>query len=83
MVARLRRAPAAKSVHHAYPGGLLEHTVSCIKLSHRVADQYPQVDRDLLVAGAFFHDLGKIRELAYERERRVHRRGAAGRATSS
>ena len=67
LTARLRRAPAAKSVHHAYPGGLLEHTVSCIKLSHRVADQYPQLDRDLLVAGAFFHDLGKIRELAYER----------------
>src|SRR5574342_134638 len=65
---RLRRAPAAKSVHHAYPGGLLEHTVSCIKLSHRLADHYPQADRDLLVAGAFFHDLGKIRELSYERQ---------------
>ncbi len=65
---RLRRAPAAKTVHHAYPGGLLEHTVSCIKLSHRLADHYPQVDRDLLVAGAFFHDLGKIRELSYERQ---------------
>ncbi len=67
LVSRLRRAPAAKSVHHAYAGGLLEHTVACIKLSHRVADQYPQLDRDLLVAGAFFHDLGKIRELGYER----------------
>ena len=39
LASRLRRAPAAKSVHHAYAGGLLEHTVSCIKLSHRVADQ--------------------------------------------
>ncbi|MGA8892492.1 MAG: HD domain-containing protein, partial [Anaeromyxobacteraceae bacterium] len=67
LAARLRRAPAAKSVHHAYPGGLLEHTVSCIKLSHRIADQYPQLDRDLLVAGAFFHDIGKVRELAYDR----------------
>ncbi len=67
VVARLRRFPAAKTVHHAYPGGLLEHTVSCIKLAHRLADQYPQVDRDLLVAGAFFHDLGKIRELSGER----------------
>ncbi|HQR29350.1 MAG TPA: HD domain-containing protein, partial [Anaeromyxobacteraceae bacterium] len=67
VASRLRRAPAAKTVHHAYPGGLLEHTVSCIKLSHRVADQYPQLDRDLLVAGAFFHDIGKIRELGYER----------------
>ena len=68
LVSRLRRAPAAKSVHHAYPGGLLEHTVSCLKLAHRLADHYPQVDRDLLVAGAFFHDLGKIRELSYDRQ---------------
>src|SRR5512146_86682 len=68
VAARLRRAPAAKTVHHAYPGGLLEHTVSCLKLAHRLADHYPQVDRDLLVAGAFFHDLGKIRELSYDRQ---------------
>ncbi len=67
VVSRLRRFPAAKTVHHAYPGGLLEHTVSCLKLAHRLADHYPQVDRDLLVAGAFFHDLGKIRELSGER----------------
>jgi 3'-5' exoribonuclease len=67
VTARLRRAPAAKNVHHAYPGGLLEHTVSCLKLAHRLSDHYPQVDRDLLVAGAFFHDLGKIRELSFER----------------
>ncbi|HEY7725385.1 MAG TPA: HD domain-containing protein, partial [Anaeromyxobacteraceae bacterium] len=65
VAARLRRAPAAKTVHHAYPGGLLEHTVSCLKLAHRLADHYPQVDRDLLVAGAFLHDLGKIRELSF------------------
>ncbi|HEY6100604.1 MAG TPA: HD domain-containing protein [Anaeromyxobacter sp.] len=64
---RLRHSSAAKSVHHAYPGGLLEHTVSCLKLAHRLADHYPQVDRDLLVAGAFFHDLGKIRELMGEK----------------
>jgi 3'-5' exoribonuclease len=64
---RLRRSAAAKTVHHAYAGGLLEHTVSCLKLAHRFADHYPQVDRDLLVAGAFFHDLGKIRELQGDR----------------
>ena len=64
---RLRRGAAAKTVHHAYPGGLLEHTVSCLKLAHRIADQYPQVDRDLLVAGTFFHDVGKIRELSMEK----------------
>ena len=67
VAARLRRSAAAKTVHHAYAGGLLEHTVSCIKLAHRLADQYPQVDRDLLVAGAFFHDIGKIRELQGDR----------------
>jgi 3'-5' exoribonuclease len=67
VAARLRRSAAAKTVHHAYPGGLLEHTVSCLKLAHRLADHYPQVDRDLLVAGAFFHDLGKIRELSGEK----------------
>jgi 3'-5' exoribonuclease len=67
VAARLRRAPAAKSIHHAYAGGLLEHTVSCLKLAHRLADHYPQVDRDLLLAGAFFHDLGKIRELQGDR----------------
>jgi 3'-5' exoribonuclease len=65
---RLRRAPAAKTVHHAYAGGLLEHTVSCLKLAHRIADHYPQVDRDLLVSGAFFHDLGKVRELSFDRQ---------------
>src|SRR6266542_4964270 len=64
---RLRRSAAAKTVHHAYRGGLLEHTVSCLKLAHRLADHYPQVDRDLLAAGAFFHDIGKIRELQGER----------------
>ncbi|HET9598295.1 MAG TPA: HD domain-containing protein, partial [Anaeromyxobacteraceae bacterium] len=68
IASRLRRAPAAKTVHHAYPGGLLEHTVSCLKLAHRLADHYPQVDRDLLVAGAFFHDIGKVRELSYDRQ---------------
>jgi 3'-5' exoribonuclease len=67
VAARLRRAPAAKTVHHAYAGGLLEHTVSCLKLAHRLADHFPQVDRDLLVAGAFFHDLGKVRELQGDR----------------
>src|SRR5512138_269529 len=67
VAARLRRSAAAKTVHHAYAGGLLEHTVSCLKLAHRIADHYPQVDRDLLVAGAFFHDLGKIRELMGEK----------------
>lgn len=63
----LRRAPAAKGVHHPFLGGLLEHTLSVTQLAHRIADHYPRVDRDLLVAGAVLHDLGKVRELGWER----------------
>ncbi|MBN2496898.1 MAG: HD domain-containing protein [Deltaproteobacteria bacterium] len=61
------RAPAAKTIHHAYLGGLLEHTLSVMELADRVAGHYAHVDRDLLLAGAFLHDLGKIRELDRER----------------
>lgn len=57
------RAPAAKTIHHARAGGLCEHTLSVMRLAHRIADHYPMVDRDLLVAGAFLHDFGKVREL--------------------
>ena len=64
----LRRSPAAKFHHHVYLGGLLEHTLSMVRLSHFVAEHYPELDRDLLVAGALLHDIGKTSELAYERE---------------
>lgn len=59
----LRVHPAAKSIHHAYRGGLLEHTVSMMGLAARLADHYPELDRDLLLLGVLFHDLGKIVEL--------------------
>jgi len=62
-----RQAPAAKSLHHAFIGGLLEHVVSLMKLCDVVAPLYPQINRDLLLAGAFLHDIGKIYELNYER----------------
>ncbi len=62
----LKRAPAAKSVHHAFSGGLLEHTLSVMQLAHRIADHYPRANRDLLVAGAMLHDIGKTRELSFE-----------------
>lgn len=58
-------APAAKGVHHAYRGGLAEHLLSVMRLAHRIADHYPVLDRDLLVAGAFLHDIGKVSELTY------------------
>jgi 3'-5' exoribonuclease len=67
-IARLyRRAPAAKSVHHAYVGGLLEHVLSMAALARMAAGHYPGIDLDLLLAGVILHDVGKIRELRYER----------------
>jgi len=59
----LRYHPAAKSIHHAYRGGLLEHVVSMAELALAVSDHYPQIDRDLVLLGVLFHDLGKLREL--------------------
>ena len=58
-------APAAKGAHHAYRGGLAEHILSVMRLAHRIADHYPVLDRDLVVAGALLHDIGKISELTY------------------
>jgi 3'-5' exoribonuclease len=58
-----RLAPAAKHNHHAYLGGLIEHTLSVAQLCDRMAEHYGGVDRDLLIAGALLHDVGKIREI--------------------
>lgn len=58
-----RRAPAAKNFHHAYLGGLLEHTLAVCEMALSVAGCYPELDGDLLLAGAFLHDIGKIGEL--------------------
>jgi 3'-5' exoribonuclease len=65
---KFARAPAGIKNHHAYLGGLLEHVVSLMELTARVADLYPAINRDLLMMGAFLHDLGKVEELAYERD---------------
>ena len=61
-----REAPAARQLHHAWLGGLLEHVVSLLGLADRVAAHYPMLDRDLLVTGVVLHDIGKIRELTWE-----------------
>ena len=61
---RLQGAPAAKGVHHAYAGGLLEHTLSVAALCLALADHYPELDRQMLLAGAVCHDLGKAWELS-------------------
>lgn len=55
--------PAAKSIHHAYLGGLAEHTLSMLELAVKVAEHYPELDRELLLVGSLFHDLGKLLEL--------------------
>jgi 3'-5' exoribonuclease len=62
-----RTAPAAKTLHHAFIGGLLDHVVSLSKSCDLVCRNYPQINRDLLLTGAFLHDIGKIHELAYNR----------------
>jgi 3'-5' exoribonuclease len=67
IVPRLKRAPAAKVMHHAYYGGLLEHVLSLCNLCRVVLGHYPEADPDLLVSGAVLHDVGKLKELSYER----------------
>jgi 3'-5' exoribonuclease len=62
-----RRCPAAKSMHHAYLGGLLEHTLSVMELADRICPNYPRISRDLVLLGLFLHDLGKTRELIWDR----------------
>ena len=63
---RLPSAPAAKGIHHAHRGGLAEHILSVMRLGQRVSDHYPVLDRDLVLAGALLHDIGKLQELAWD-----------------
>ncbi|MBM4055017.1 MAG: HD domain-containing protein [Planctomycetes bacterium] len=60
-------APAATQYHHAFLGGLLEHILSVAKLAINFAGFYPMIKKDLLIAGVILHDIGKIKELSYER----------------
>ena len=62
----LSQAPAGIRLHHAYRGGLLEHVVNLLETIVRIADLYPKVDSNLLLVGAFLHDIGKIRELTWD-----------------
>ncbi len=61
---RFKKHSAAKSVHHSFVGGLLEHTLGVVRLCDYYADHYPLLNRDLLVAAAMFHDIGKMEELS-------------------
>ena len=59
-------APAGMKAHHAFQGGLLEHVVNMLEIGNRIHDLLPGVDRNLLLAGLFLHDIGKIRELSFQ-----------------
>jgi len=60
-------APAAKSMHHVFLGGLLEHSLSVADLAEDICKRYPELNRDLLLLGALLHDVGKVVELSYQR----------------
>lgn len=63
---KLRVAPAAMTLHHAYLGGLLEHTLSLMQLAEGMLEHYPQLNRDIVLMGLFLHDLGKTSELTWQ-----------------
>ena len=63
--AAFQEAPAAKRLHHAWLGGLLEHVLSLVRVCRATAPFYPEVDPDLLITGAILHDIGKVRELSW------------------
>jgi len=64
---KFRTAPAASDFHHPYIGGLIEHTLACVKLAKLIASKYKDIDLDLLLCGTALHDIGKIEELSYKR----------------
>lgn len=66
LMERFRKAPAAAAMHHAYIGGLLEHTVSVLEVALRVVPHYPKLSLDLMLAGLFLHDIAKAAELSFE-----------------
>jgi 3'-5' exoribonuclease len=63
----LRHAPGAKTIHHPYLSGLLEHTLSLLKLILKVVENYRGIDVDLLLIGGFLHDIGKVYEFSFDR----------------
>jgi 3'-5' exoribonuclease len=63
---RFLTAPGAKALHHAYIGGLIEHTAEVVELCEKVCEVFPQLDRDLLLASAIIHDVGKMEELSWQ-----------------
>ena len=66
-VVDFKKTPAAKGVHHVFMGGLIEHVLSMAQLTEKVVSHYKNLNRDILLAGVFFHDIGKVRELSVKR----------------
>jgi 3'-5' exoribonuclease len=60
------KIPAAKTIHHAYIGGLIDHILSICKLMKNVSEIYPSLDKDLLIFGAIYHDIGKVKEFSLD-----------------
>jgi len=75
LVERFKRAPAAKKLHHAWLGGLLDHTLSLVQLCALASSHYPQLNADLLTAGAVLHDIGKVEEYQYVRSLEISDEG--------
>lgn len=67
IVAAFKTAPAAKTIHHDYLGGLLEHTLNVTRLANDVHKHFSNVSRDILITGSILHDIGKIHELSYDK----------------
>jgi 3'-5' exoribonuclease len=67
LMSRFTRSPAGVKNHHAYPGGLLEHVLNLMEVASRIVDRYPALNPDLLMMGAFLHDLGKVEELSSDK----------------
>ncbi|MCX7598754.1 MAG: HD domain-containing protein, partial [Armatimonadetes bacterium] len=63
LLAKFAEAPASKQLHHAHLGGLMEHTLGVIRILEGAVEVHPELDRDLLIAGALLHDIGKVEEL--------------------
>jgi 3'-5' exoribonuclease len=66
LVQAIKNAPAAVQMHHAYLGGLLEHTLSMAECALKLCEHYTELNRDLLLAGVLIHDIGKVREFSCE-----------------
>ncbi|MCZ6837542.1 MAG: HD domain-containing protein [Planctomycetota bacterium] len=67
LMANFKFAPAAMNLHHAWIGGLLEHTLQLIKIADQILPLYPHLNRDLVLMGLFLHDLGKTAELTWDK----------------